>query len=592
MAFTKTIRETQYSIISKEGSGVLTLGDIDGKTIGFLEEDFIIDILPSKYSNIKYSTRLYSDTPSAVKALENNEVSAFITSGGETIFSYLLENNELNHVADIVNIKSEMSLGALKQNEILISILNKFIIANEKTLINDLIKKSSVEYIRSILKLTTKELTWIVNDGVITFGVTKDYLPFDWMDGTKYAGISGKLVEQVVNMLGLNARYYYSDFEDLFDRLKNGGIDVLNAAKTEEREKLILFTMPYILERDKIFGLTKSQEVFDIYGLEGKRVAVIKGFYQSDLLKKNLIDPILIEVNDIKEALDYIHTGKADYIIENSLVISYYTEEMGIYDVVEKGNSSTDTFLYFAVNKDKPEIASILNKIIPILNIQKAIQEGIDSTPRKKSDANYYIFFIVIGILTLFIGFVCFILYFIFNLTLKEQVEKAISKQREEILYTDSLTGLHNRNYFNAKIRPVIDEMVFPQAIISFDLNKLKEINETYGYYSGDLVLESFGQLLNSYFVDYYALRINGDEFVVFVFGEKALDAEKMVERLEVICSHEKIKLPSGEVIMYNVAIGHAIRIDKDLTIDELFKQADDKMYDDKKYKKSTQYNI
>ncbi|WP_432408381.1 hypothetical protein [Wukongibacter sp. M2B1] len=58
-------------------------------------------------------------------------------------------------------------------------------------------------------------------------------------------------------------------------------------ARSEEREAIFAFTDSFSKERDIIYGLKSSHQVYDIYGLEGSRVAIIEGFWHEEYLRKN-----------------------------------------------------------------------------------------------------------------------------------------------------------------------------------------------------------------------------------------------------------------------------------------------------------------
>lgn len=102
---------------------------------------------------------------------------------------------------------------------------------------------------------------------------------------------------------------------------------------------------------------------------------------------------------------------------------------------------------------------------------------------------------------------------------LQEQLE--IQKQHiaaqtallEKLSYEDSLTGLYNRNKFNAVMDmcPCADGLL---GVACFDLNGLKEQNDLYGHRSGDELLRQAAHQLLRVFRG-MAYRIGGDEFVV-----------------------------------------------------------------------------
>lgn len=102
----------------------------------------------------------------------------------------------------------------------------------------------------------------------------------------------------------------------------------------------------------------------------------------------------------------------------------------------------------------------------------------------------------------------------------------------ESLAQTDELTGLYNRRGF----KEVLNRNLFSAArydemgvLAYFDLNKFKDINDTYGHSAGDEVLRRVGDFLRrSIRSTDFAARLGGDEFaILFVRGEHAKARER-----------------------------------------------------------------
>jgi diguanylate cyclase (GGDEF)-like protein len=110
-----------------------------------------------------------------------------------------------------------------------------------------------------------------------------------------------------------------------------------------------------------------------------------------------------------------------------------------------------------------------------------------------------------------------------------DQAAVAINKaQLWDMAVTDSLTGLYVRRYFMVKLHEEINRAQRYNNILSIvmaDLDRFKDINDTYGHDAGDRVLKEIGRFLqqNIRDVDMVA-RYGGEEFVVMI-PEAAKDA-------------------------------------------------------------------
>lgn len=150
--------------------------------------------------------------------------------------------------------------------------------------------------------------------------------------------------------------------------------------------------------------------------------------------------------------------------------------------------------------------------------------------------------------------------------------------------YYDALTGLHNRRYFNdicAKINK--DERIPGLVIFSFDLNRLKYANDTYGHTAGDELLQAAAGLIRRNIVGAECFRTGGDEFMAIAYGA---DPEAFIKAMKEDASHWSGKyMPS-----IAISAGYACAEEEpEMSLDELIALADKRMYADKSrfYKES-----
>lgn len=96
--------------------------------------------------------------------------------------------------------------------------------------------------------------------------------------------------------------------------------------------------------------------------------------------------------------------------------------------------------------------------------------------------------------------------------------------EREKLQYEvqrDKLTGLYNRYRYREKIQELIDVNKDKLGVFIFiDLDRFKEVNDTYGHAVGDILLRKFSELLTKLDDDNTVIfRIAGDEFGLFKNG-------------------------------------------------------------------------
>jgi len=587
MSFTRPVHKYPYGIIGKANSNIHTIGDIDGKRVGFIDGDVVADLLPQKYKNIKYGQRDFATQEEGIQALLEDRIDAFIITGGAVINEFIYRYPDLKQVASIRTITSDMTLSTRKEDEILARILDKKIAQINNTILPKLIHEAEVGYYKKIMNLTPEEVEWLKKDGVAVYGITKDYLPFDYYKDGHYMGISGQIIREISRITGIQFIGKYEDFDVLYDLLEKGEIDLLNIAKTEERIKRFHFPRPYSTERDVIIGRKESEDVLDVYGLEGKTVAVIKGFWHGEHLIKNLTDVKIVETNNIQESLRLVHNKKVDYLIENPTVARYYIEDLRLYDLTEKGVTSTDSYLYYGVAQGQPELAGIIDKAIPLLDIDALFKEGYREVPHRYDPESYRrLITLIIGLGVLLIAVILFVIKLINDL-IKEKTETELLRQREQFLYTDALTGLYNRNYFNRKVKEQMDQEKYPQTVIICDINNLKIVNDQHGHHVGDELLKTFADSVKSACPeDSVIIRLGGDEFLILLTAVEEKDIEQIIEEIKQLNNNKPITTEKNNQIVVESAFGFAARYSSQVHIEELIQLADKNMYSDKRKEK------
>jgi len=106
----------------------------------------------------------------------------------------------------------------------------------------------------------------------------------------------------------------------------------------------------------------------------------------------------------------------------------------------------------------------------------------------------------------------------------------------KRLAITDDLTGLYNRRYFMKKLlqQKAISERDDSDFVLCFcDLDHFKQINDTFGHHTGDIVLQEFSEILRTSIREIdYAARFGGEEFVCLLVNTDMENAIKVTERI------------------------------------------------------------
>lgn len=146
----------------------------------------------------------------------------------------------------------------------------------------------------------------------------------------------------------------------------------------------------------------------------------------------------------------------------------------------------------------------------------------------------------------------------------------------------DPLTGVYNRRYFNQVIEQELARSKRYKRTIGFlmmDVNRFKEINDTFGHQMGDEVLKAVASVLQDAVRESdLVIRYGGDEFLI-VLMETEGDSRQIEERIEAAFAERNAK---NELVEFPVtlAIGSANWHPEDTqSIEEVLAEADRKMY-------------
>ncbi|POU73896.1 GGDEF-domain containing protein [Leclercia sp. LSNIH6] len=174
--------------------------------------------------------------------------------------------------------------------------------------------------------------------------------------------------------------------------------------------------------------------------------------------------------------------------------------------------------------------------------------------------------------------------------SLAEELQKSKEKlqiqntQLEYDVYHDSLTGMNNRQFFWGNIKKIIqvaEKNNDSVTVMLFDLDRFKEINDTYGHDVGDMLLRQISERLIAMSLTSDTLyRLGGDEFA---FLSSGLTESSAVSRARKICA--SINQP---YTIYNTIINIATCVgivisDTERRSDFLYKFADLALYEAKK---------
>ncbi|WP_260858095.1 GGDEF domain-containing protein [Bacillus sp. FJAT-22090] len=161
-------------------------------------------------------------------------------------------------------------------------------------------------------------------------------------------------------------------------------------------------------------------------------------------------------------------------------------------------------------------------------------------------------------------------------------------KQFDKVKYLsekDPLTGTYNRRKVEQsfhKAAKICEQKNQSLGVIMLDLNNFKEVNDQYGHQKGDELLIQTASTLNKFVMkNDVVARWGGDEFIILVSNVQENFATNYVQKLQ----RELSEYSSMTFSNVSASIGYAIYPQQGNSFQKLIKEADAKMYKEKRDK-------
>ncbi|MDD3595672.1 diguanylate cyclase [Sulfuricurvum sp.] len=163
---------------------------------------------------------------------------------------------------------------------------------------------------------------------------------------------------------------------------------------------------------------------------------------------------------------------------------------------------------------------------------------------------------------------------------------KHLNFKLEQASYTDSLSGLYNRRYFNIVYEREIKRAARsnkPFVFMMLDIDFFKQYNDTYGHLQGDQALQAVAKVLKSTFQrpGDYPFRLGGEEFGVIITDSECKNSRAMGDKVRTNIENLKMEHKGSKVAqVLTVSIGGICIVpNADMGDDALIHAADTNLY-------------
>jgi len=261
------------------------------------------------------------------------------------------------------------------------------------------------------LHLSDSEKAWLKEHPSIRVGMDSEYAPYEWMnkDGT-YVGMAVDYLHLLEKKLGVRFDIVKGkSWDESVEMAKRGEIDVLTSiVQTPERLKYFLFSAPYRDTQTMIVDNGEGDFIGHLEHLQGKRVAVEKGYFTQEVLAKKYPHIQLVLANNIAEALTLVRDGKVDAYVGDMSAINYTIKLNGLETLRISGQTEFSSQHRFAFPKTNKELASIMTKAMASISAEESniifsrwlgirIEQGVRAETIVKYSIGIVLLFLLFG---------------------------------------------------------------------------------------------------------------------------------------------------------------------------------------------------
>jgi len=159
---------------------------------------------------------------------------------------------------------------------------------------------------------------------------------------------------------------------------------------------------------------------------------------------------------------------------------------------------------------------------------------------------------------------------------------KLLNAKLERLANSDGLTAIANRRHFFercAECWSLLERHGGRAGLILFDIDRFKQVNDTYGHQAGDAVLIEVARLSKLALRQHDLIgRVGGEEFCILARETDRVGLQEVAERVRRAIEQHSFTFEQRDITV-TISLGCACRSDRHETVDTLYRLADDLLY-------------
>ena len=542
-----------YVLVSPNQTSITSISDLKDKEVAVLSNDLsVISEYMKDYTGVSYKS--YASLEEIINSFDSGTTYAILP-----LYRYIdsIIYDDLNIIYHLDGLNYYYTLSMPQNGDRLNDIFTKFLNRWQGEL-DKSINLNLIEIYYTANELSDVQKESIVNDDYIVGYI--ENLPIEGKINREFNGLSNIYLKKFSEFTGATYKYVsYNNVDDLVNALNKKKVDLaynyysINNSNYETTVGLGN-TKYVLLAHNSNDFITNS-----LSSLKNVKVKMVGGTNLSNYIEQN--GAVLDKYENYEDLFKDLNEDDL-IIIEKESYEYYKNDDLSEFSIRYYDQASAGA--NYLMNVDNSIFNNLFEFYMSLISSEETKLEALNDTINEKN-ANVLLNFVLSNITYILILIFAITLFF-YLLNRKIKVTKKIKKE-DKLMYLDVMTNLKNRNFLNDNIEYWEANKVYPQAIVTIDLNKIKEINDTYGHEEGDNQIKAAANILiKTQRENSEIIRTDGNEFLVYLVGYE----EKVIITYMHKLNKEFNNLPKP----FGAAIGYSMIEDEIKTIDDAINEA------------------
>jgi signal transduction histidine kinase/ABC-type nitrate/sulfonate/bicarbonate transport system substrate-binding protein len=222
------------------------------------------------------------------------------------------------------------------------------------------------KHLNNSFLLTKEEQSYLTHKKELKICIDPDWMPFEEIRNNKHIGISADYIDIIKNKLNIPITLAPTKtWSESLNYAKEKACDIIPLiVKTQNRQKYLNFTTPYIKLPLVMAGGIEDSFIEDINQFKDKKIGISKDYAFEEILKAKYPQLNFVPVKNLKDGLEQIQKGNISGFIGNltSIGIAIQKDYIGQIKIIAKLDDNLEAGI--ASRKDEPLLNSILQKAL------------------------------------------------------------------------------------------------------------------------------------------------------------------------------------------------------------------------------------